>query len=97
MPDFSSIRNIMNVDKKLTGLELAKAIRFGIAAEYEAVQIYEQIIENIDDKEIIIVIKDIIEEEKVHAGQFLEVLFRIDPEEQKKYDEGSQENRKIRQ
>ena len=37
MPDFSSIRNIMNVDKKLTGLELARAIRFGIAAEYEAV------------------------------------------------------------
>ena len=97
MPDFSSIRNIMNVDKKLTGLELARAIRFSIAAEYEAVQIYEQIIENIDDKEIIIVIKDIIEEEKVHAGQFLEVLFRIDPEEQKKYDEGSRENRKIRQ
>lgn len=94
MPSFSTIKDTTGLGKKLSKAELARALRFSIAAEYEAVQIYEQIIESIDDDYVIAVIKDIIDEERVHAGQFLEVLFRIVPDESKKYAEGSEENKK---
>lgn len=95
MPDFVTIKSTLSVGKKLSKPELARAIRFGIAAEYEAVQIYQQLMESVDDKKVIAVIKDIIEEERVHAGQFMDLLFRVDPEESKRYDEGAEENKKL--
>ena len=96
MPVFSTIRETLALGKKLSASELARALRFSIAAEYEAVQIYEQIIESIDDPQIKAVIMDIVQEEKVHAGQFIGVLFEVAPEEAKYYDQGTQENKKIK-
>ena len=66
-----------------------------IAAEYEAVQLYTQLAESTDNKLAIGVLKDIAEEECVHAGEFLRLLHEIAPDEQKHYDKGYQEVQEI--
>ncbi len=68
-----------------------RAIRFMIAAEYEAVQLYMQLAESIDNHLAIEVLKDIADEERVHAGEFLRQLHELDPDEQKFYAEGAEE------
>ena len=91
MPDFGSPFSGMANDRKLTKEELIRAIRFLIAAEYEAVQIYTQLAESIDDKLAITVLKDIADEEIVHAGEFLRLLKELTPDEEKYYVEGAGE------
>jgi len=51
-------------DRKLSEAELVRAIRFVIAAEYEAVQLYTQLAESIDDEIAVKVLKNIADEEK---------------------------------
>ncbi len=96
MSDFATAREVMGFGRKLSREELIRSLRFSIAAEYEAVQIYEQIVESIDDPQIKAVILDIIDEEKLHAGQFMDLLFGLDPEESNTYQRGAQENKEIR-
>jgi rubrerythrin len=91
MPDFGSPFSGMANDRKLTKEELIRAIRFLIAAEYEAVQMYTQLAESIDDKLAIAVLKDIADEEIVHAGEFLRLLQELTPDEEKYYVEGAGE------
>jgi rubrerythrin len=91
MPEFSSALSTMRSDRKLTREELIRAIRFSIAAEYEAVQIYMQLADSIDDQDAIKVLKDVSEEELVHAGEFLKLLYRLNPEEERHYLEGFKE------
>jgi len=91
MPNFSSPFTGMELGRKLTDEELIKAVRFVVAAEYEAVQMYMQIAEATDNelaKEVLISVSD---EERVHAGEFLELLFELSPDEKQFYAEGSQE------
>lgn len=97
MPDFATAREVRSFDKKLSKAELARAIRFSVAAEYEAVQIYEQIVEAIGDQRIIAVINDIIKEEKVHVGQFLDILYEVEPQEKQTYDQGMEENKPLKE
>jgi len=78
-------------DRKLSEAELVRAIRFVIAAEYEAVQLYTQLAESIDDEIAVKVLKNIADEEKVHAGEFLRLLHHLTPDEQQFYDEGYRE------
>jgi rubrerythrin len=66
-----------------------------IAAEYEAVQLYMQLAESIDNELAIEVLKDIADEERVHAGEFLRLLKELDPEEEKFYAEGVEEVEEI--
>lgn len=91
MPDFVSPFAGLNIDKKLSHDELLRAIRFMIAAEYEAVQMYGQIAEACADENAKKVIKSIIEEEVVHAGEFLKVLTILEPGEAGLYQKGMQE------
>ena len=44
MPKFGTPYNVLKSDKKLTNEELVRSIRFNIAAEYEAIQFYEEVI-----------------------------------------------------
>jgi len=78
-------------DRKLTDEELIRAIRFMVAAEYEAIQLYMQLAESTDNKLAIEVLKDIADEERVHAGEFLRLLHQLAPDEQKFYDQGAKE------
>jgi len=91
MPEFGSPFSGLAHDRRLTHEELVRAIRFMVAAEYEAVQLYMQLAESIDDKLAIEVLKDIADEERVHAGEFLRLLRYLEPEEEKFYTEGAEE------
>ncbi|MCF7870927.1 MAG: rubrerythrin [Candidatus Omnitrophica bacterium] len=91
MPEFSSPFSGLAKDKKISKEELIRAIRFMIAAEYEAVQLYMQLAESTDNQLAQDVLKDIADEERVHAGEFLRLLKELAPDEQKFYDEGKEE------
>ena len=91
MPDFGTSFSGLASDRKLTHQELIRAIRFMIAAEYEAIQLYMQLAESTDNKLAIEVLKDIADEERVHAGEFLRLLKELAPDEEKYYVEGAQE------
>jgi len=81
----------MKGDRKLTHEELVRAIRFMIAAEYEAIQLYQQTAESTDNELAKEVLFDIADEEKEHAGEFLRLLRELDPDEEKFYKEGYEE------
>ena len=91
MPEFGSPFSGLAKDRKLTEAELIRAIRFMVAAEYEAIQMYMQLAESIDNELAKEVLKDIADEERVHAGEFLRLLHHLAPDEQKFYDEGYEE------
>ena len=91
MPEFGSPFSGLANERKLTKPELIRAIRFMIAAEYEAVQLYMQLAESTDDELAQEVLKDIADEERVHAGEFLKLLKHLAPDEDKFYDEGAEE------
>jgi len=91
MPEFGSPFSGLANDRKLTESELIRAIRFMVAAEYEAVQLYMQLAESTDDKLAQEVLKDIADEERVHAGEFLRLLKHLAPDEEKFYNEGDEE------
>ena len=95
MPEFSSPFSGLACDRKLTREELIRAIRFMIAAEYEAVQLYMQLAESIDDPLAKDVLVDIADEERVHAGEFLRLLRHLAPDEEKHYAEGAEEVEEI--
>jgi len=91
MPEFGNPFSGLAKDRKLTDAELIRAIRFMISAEYEAIQLYMQLAESIDNKLAKDVLIDIADEERVHAGEFLKLLHELAPDEKKHYDEGAQE------
>jgi len=91
MPEFGSPFSGLARGKKISEEELIRAIRFMIAAEYEAIQLYMQLAESTDNKLAQEVLRDIADEERVHAGEFLRLLKELAPDEQKFYDEGAEE------
>lgn len=91
MPEFCSPFSGLAADRKLTHEELVRAIRFMVAAEYEAIQLYMQLAESTDNQLAIEVLKEIADEERVHAGEFLRLLRELAPEEEELYAEGARE------
>lgn len=91
MPEFGSPFSGLANDRKLTEQELIRAIRFMVAAEYEAVQLYMQLAESTDNRLAIEVLSDIADEERVHAGEFLRLLHELAPDEKEFYAEGAAE------
>ena len=91
MPDFRNPFDVLKNDRLLTHDELVRAIRFMIAAEYEATQLYEQLAESTDEALAQNVLRDIANEEKVHAGEFLRLLKELQPDEEGFYQKGALE------
>jgi rubrerythrin len=91
MPEFGTAFSGLAHDRKVTHEELIRAIRFTIAAEYEAVQIYMQLAESTDNQLAQEVLKDIADEERVHAGEFLRLLKHLSPDEEQFYAAGAKE------
>ena len=91
MPVFGSPFSGLANNRKLTDEELVRAIRFTVAAEFEATQLYMQIAESIDNKLAVKVLKDIANEERVHIGEFLRLLRELAPDEEKFYAKGAKE------
>ncbi len=91
MPEFANPFAGLAHDRKLTGEELIRAVRYMVAAEYEAVQLYMQLAESTDDELAKAVLVDIADEERVHAGEFLRLLKELAPDEEEFYQEGYEE------
>ena len=91
MPEFGSPFSGLANGRKLTDEELIRAIRFTIAGEYEAIQLYTQLAESTDNKLAVEVLKDIANEERVHVGEFLRLLYELAPDEKRFYAEGAKE------
>lgn len=91
MPQFERSCNVMRCDRQLSDEEVIRAIRYNIAAEYEAAQLYEQVAESTDNKLVKKVLLDITDEERVHAGELLKLLITICPDEAKHYASGAKE------
>jgi rubrerythrin len=91
MPEFCNPFTVIKSDRKLTHEELVRAIRFMIAAEYEAIQLYQQTAESTDNELAKEVLIDIANEEKEHAGEFLRLLRELDADEENFYKEGYEE------
>ncbi len=90
MPEFGSPFSGLSNDRKLTHKELIRAIRFMVAAEYEAIQLYTQLAESTDNKLAIKELTGIADGERVHAGEFLRLLRELDPDEEKFYAMGAE-------
>lgn len=95
MPEFSHPFSGLKNDRKLTPEELVRTIRYMIAAEYEAIQLYQQTAESTNHKLAREVLLDIANEEKEHAGEFLRLLKELDPAEESYYQKGSEEVEEI--
>ncbi|MEW6488258.1 MAG: ferritin family protein [Thermodesulfobacteriota bacterium] len=91
MPEFANPFAGNQADRTLTKEELIRAIRYSIAAEYEAIQLYVQLAESTDDALAQEVLRDVADEEKIHAGEFLRLLHHLAPDEQGFYAEGAEE------
>src|SRR5512133_1868669 len=91
MPDFGSPFSGLANDRKLTDEELVRAIRFMVASEYEATQLYMQLAESTNNKLAVKVLREIADEERVHAGEFLRLLRELAPDEERFHAEGAEE------
>lgn len=77
--------------RKLTREEVIRAVRYSISAEFEATQLYMQLAESTDDELVQKVMRDVADEERVHAGEFLRLLYEIAPDEKEFYDRSQKE------
>ncbi|MGM0428013.1 MAG: ferritin family protein [Thermodesulfobacteriota bacterium] len=91
MPEFGHPFAGVALDRKLSHEELIRAIRYSIAAEYEAIQLYMQLSESTDNEKAKAVLVDVANEEREHAGEFLRVLRELAPDEEGYYQEGAEE------
>ena len=91
MPQFGSPFSELANARKLTDEELVRAIRFMVAAEYEATQMYMQLAESTENQLAVAVLRDIADEELVHAGEFLRLLYELAPSEKALYAKGASE------
>jgi len=79
------------VPRKMSKAELVRAIRLNIAAEHEAVHLYEAHADATDDAFAQKVLRDIANEEKQHVGEFSELLRRLAPDEEAQLEIGRKE------
>ena len=87
MAEFINPFSGVTPDRKLSDRELARAIRMAVAAEEEAIHMYEALADASDNALAAKVLQDIADEERVHAGEFQELLRILLPEEQRLLEE----------
>lgn len=66
-------------------------LRLGIIAEYDAVNLYEQMASMTDNDTLKEVLLDIAKEEKTHVGEFQALLVQLDSEQATEMSEGASE------
>ncbi|MCL5256317.1 MAG: demethoxyubiquinone hydroxylase family protein [Chloroflexi bacterium] len=76
--DFSSPYVGMTPPRKLTTEELMRALRIDVAAELDAINLYQAHIDAIDDEQVKAVIAHIRDEEKEHVAEFMAALNALD-------------------
>ncbi len=83
-------------EKKFSKQEILMAIREDIAAEIDAINLYLSQAMFIEDKYVKSVLLDVANEEKVHLGEFLSVLEKLDPEQVKAIEKGKKETSELK-
>lgn len=83
------------LDRNVSEQELIRAIRYSIAAEFEAIQLYMQLAESTDNEKAKAVLVDIANEEREHVGEFLTLLHDLAPDEETFYQKGREEVEEI--
>lgn len=91
MPDFMDPFSGVTPDRKLTDRELIRAIRLSLAAEQEAIHLYESLADATDNELAATVLQDIADEEKEHIGEFYRVLDILLPDDSEFRAEGAEE------
>ena len=81
--------------RKMTNAEIVRAIRINVAAELEATSLYEAHAEAIDDPFVKKVLLDIANEERVHVGEFMQVLKILLDDEEELLENGADEVREM--
>jgi rubrerythrin len=80
--------NLSKVSKTSTDKEI---LRTGIIAELDAINLYEQLAENTENKDIKKIILDIAKEEKTHVGEFQALLLNLDKQQVAELEAGKKE------
>jgi len=91
MPEFTNPFSGVIPARKLTDSELARALRLDLAAEEEAVHVYEAHADATDNDLARKVLRDIADEERVHAGEFQRLINILLKDEEKFLAEGAEE------
>ncbi len=91
MPEFLNPFSGMVPDRKMTDSELLRALRLNLAAEEEAVHLYESHADATDNKLAKAVLHDIADEERVHAGEFQRLINILAEDEGKLLAQGADE------
>jgi len=66
-------------------------LRVGMIAELAAINLYEQLAQATENKEIKNILLDIAKEEKTHVGEFQALLLKIDKEQASELEKGKKE------
>lgn len=74
MAEFLNPFTGMTPSRKLTDSELARALRLDLSAEQEAVHIYQSHADATENELARLVLLDIADEERVHAGEFQRLI-----------------------
>jgi len=77
-----------NIEQKNLDVEILRA---GIIAEYDAINLYEQMSAATTNDNIKKILLDIAREEKTHIGEFQALLCKLDSEQKKELVEGKKE------
>ncbi len=91
MPEFVNPFSGILPNRKLSERELTRALRLSLAAEEEAIHLYEALADATDNKLAKAVLQDIANEEKVHVGEFQQLLNILLEDEEKWLREGAEE------
>ena len=81
-------------NKEIGTLNTSEKLRVGIMAEYDAVNLYEDLAENSPD-DVKKVFLEVAKEEKTHVGEFQELLLKHDPEQKKELKNGKKEVKEL--
>jgi rubrerythrin len=91
MPEFMNPFSGVVPDRKMTMAELIRALRLNLAAEQEAVHLYESHADATDNALAKAVLHDIANEERVHAGEFQRLINILVDDEAALLAEGAEE------
>jgi rubrerythrin len=91
MPEFVNPFSGMAPGRKMTLNELIRALRLNLAAEEEAVHLYQAHADATDNELAKAVLLDIADEERVHAGEFQRLINLLVEDEAELLAEGAAE------
>ena len=83
------------LDKLSQGNINKQALRLAIIAELDAINLYEQLAEMVNDEKLKKVFLDVANEEKTHVGEFLTLLLMLDREQAEELKKGEEEVKEI--